>query len=97
MPDDFTALSAVGEQMMSPGFLRAIDGIPEDERTAFAADPAAWLSNAGYPVPEGLTVSVELKSPEPMGSGIHENVKFKVCVGPPWAQICYAHGPGEHT
>jgi hypothetical protein len=96
MPDDFTSLSDVGRQFSDPDFLRTINAIPTDDREAFAADPAAWLSTAGYPVPEGLTVTVELKTAEQAPTGVHENVKFKVCIGPPWAQICYAHGPGEH-
>ena len=96
MPDEFTSLSAAGKQFSDPDFLRGINEIPAAERAAFAADPAAWLSNAGYPVPAGLSVSVELNAAELATSGVRENVKYRVCAGPSWARICYAHGPGEH-
>jgi hypothetical protein len=48
MPDEFTSLSAAGQQFSDLDFPRAINEIPAAARAAFAADPAAWLSNAGY-------------------------------------------------
>jgi hypothetical protein len=96
MPDEFTSLSAAGKQFSDPEFLRKINEIPAAERADFTADPAVWLGNAGYPVPAGLSVSVELNAAEQAASGVRENVKYQTCVGPSWARICYAHGPGEH-